>query len=105
MAGTFELFTEMGGRLRIRLVAADGTVLALSEAFDHVKEALNVVEAFREIAGTGLIVDRRAESMAPRPIPPKKVPEVSRQLQQLPFRRHATVRIHCDAPSGVRVPT
>lgn len=98
MAGNFELFTDRGGRFRIRLTAGDGTVLALSEAFDQIRDVLDVVAAFREIAGTGLIVDRRVESAAPPRTPPRRMPEA-------PFRLHKTSRKHCDSPSPVRSAT
>jgi uncharacterized protein YegP (UPF0339 family) len=51
MAGQFEIFTDSESNVRFRLLAADGTVLAISTA--------NGIMAVRECAGTGLISEAR----------------------------------------------
>jgi uncharacterized protein YegP (UPF0339 family) len=55
MAGQFEIFTDDESNVRFRLVAADGTVLAVSRAFEDTRQAANGIMAVRECAGTGLI--------------------------------------------------
>lgn len=55
MAGQFEIFTDAESNVRFRLLAADGTVLAISTAFDDKRQAANGIMAVRECAGTGLI--------------------------------------------------
>ena len=41
MAGQFEIFTDAESNVRFRLIAADGTVLAISTAFDDKRQAAN----------------------------------------------------------------
>ena len=60
MAGQFEIFTDAEANVRFRLLAADGTVLATSGAFDDKREAANAIMAVRECAGTGLIREVRS---------------------------------------------
>jgi uncharacterized protein YegP (UPF0339 family) len=55
MAGQFEIFTDAESNVRFRLLAADGTVLAVSTAFEDKRQAANGIMAVRECAGTGLI--------------------------------------------------
>ena len=55
MAGQFEIFTDAESNVRFRLLAADGTVLAISTAFDDKRQAADGIMAVRECAGTGLI--------------------------------------------------
>ena len=57
LAGTFEI-TEAGEEYFFRLTAADGTVVAVSPMFDSIKGAAAGINAVRENAATGLIVDR-----------------------------------------------
>lgn len=57
MAGTFELFTDPQSHVRFRLLAPDGTVLALSQAFGDKDAAAAAIVDVRECAGTGLIQD------------------------------------------------
>ena len=60
MAGQFEIFTDAESNVRFRLLAADGTVLAISTAFDDKRQAANGIMAVRECAGTGLIREARS---------------------------------------------
>ncbi|OAE02025.1 DUF1508 domain-containing protein [Arthrobacter sp. OY3WO11] len=62
MAGTFELFADEDSRIRFRLVAPDGTVLAVSGQYRDKYQAAAAIEDVRECAGTGLISD-----LAPAP--------------------------------------
>ena len=59
MAGQFEIFTDTESKVRFRLLAADGTVLAISTPFDDKRQAANGIMAVRECAGTGLIREAR----------------------------------------------
>jgi uncharacterized protein len=60
MAGQFEIFTDAESNVRFRLLAADGTLLAISRAFDDKRQAANGIMAVRECAGTGLISEVRS---------------------------------------------
>ncbi|MDD7835498.1 MULTISPECIES: YegP family protein [Paenarthrobacter] len=58
MAGRFEILSDNGQGYRFRLTAADGTVVAESPTFPHLDGVVAGIEAVRENAATGLIVDR-----------------------------------------------
>lgn len=58
MAGKFEILKDGEEAYSFRLTAADGTVLAESPKFDHLKAVVAGINAVRENAATGLIVDR-----------------------------------------------
>jgi uncharacterized protein YegP (UPF0339 family) len=60
MAGQFEIFTDAESNVRFRLLAGDGTVLAISRAFEDKRQAANGIMAVRECAGTGLISEIRS---------------------------------------------
>ena len=64
MAGQFEIFTDAEANVRFRLLAADGTVLAISKAFEDKRQAANGIMAVRECAGTGLIREVRSDPWA-----------------------------------------
>jgi uncharacterized protein len=64
MAGQFEIFTDAEANVRFRLLAADGTVLAISKAFEDKRQAANGIMAVRECAGTGLIREVRSSPRA-----------------------------------------
>jgi len=64
MAGQFEIFTDGDSSVRFRLIAADGTLLAISTAFDDKRQAANAIMAVRECAGTGLIREVRSTPRA-----------------------------------------
>ena len=57
MAGMFELFVDAESCFRFRLTAPDGTVMAVSKAFDDKSAAVAGIAAVREYAGMGLITD------------------------------------------------
>lgn len=57
MAGLFEVFVDAESHFRFRLKAPDGTVVAVSRAFDDKPAAVVGIAAVRECAGTGLITD------------------------------------------------
>ncbi|WP_426996903.1 YegP family protein [Pseudarthrobacter sp. N5] len=58
MAGEFEIHKEGEEIFRFRLRAADGTVVAVSPAFGTLKALVCGINAVRENAATGHIVDR-----------------------------------------------
>ncbi|AMB41547.1 DUF1508 domain-containing protein [Arthrobacter sp. TES] len=58
MAGRFVIVRDNDGTYRFRLTAADGTVVAESPAYKHLKGVVEGIHAVRENAATGLIVDR-----------------------------------------------
>lgn len=57
MAGTFELFVDEDSRIRFRLVAPNGNVLATSGQYPDKYKAADGIKDVRECAGTGLIRD------------------------------------------------
>jgi len=57
MAGLFEVFVDAESHFRFRLKAPDGTVMAISKAFNDKPAAVAGIAAVRECAGTGLITD------------------------------------------------
>ncbi len=61
MAGYFELVDAPDGGYRIRMVDADGTLMAVSVRFPTKRAAVAGVAEAREIAGTGLIRDYSTE--------------------------------------------
>lgn len=58
MAGRFEILKDNDEGYRFRLTAADGTVVAVSPTFTHLEGVIAGINAVRENAATGLIVDR-----------------------------------------------
>ena len=70
MAGTFEIAQAGDKAYFFRLTAADGTVVAVSPLFSSIKSAAAGINAVRENAATGLVVDhsgthRRSTSNRP----------------------------------------
>jgi uncharacterized protein len=57
MAGLFELFVDAQSHVRFRLTAPDGTVMAVSKAFDDKPAAVAGIATVREYAGMGHITD------------------------------------------------
>lgn len=55
MAGIFELFVDEDAKVRFRLLAPDGRVLAVSGQFADRTHAAAAIADVRECAGTGLI--------------------------------------------------
>ena len=62
MAGQFEIFTDAEANVRFRLLGADGTVLAISKAYENKRSAADGIMAVRECAGTGLIKEERSNA-------------------------------------------
>ncbi|GAA3284219.1 DUF1508 domain-containing protein [Paenarthrobacter aurescens] len=60
MAGRFEILRDNNDGYKFRLTAADGTVVAESPTFKHLEGVVAGINAVRENAATGLIVDRSA---------------------------------------------
>jgi uncharacterized protein YegP (UPF0339 family) len=58
LAGTFEIAQAGDKAYFFRLTAADGTVVAVSPLFSSIKSAAAGINAVRENAATGLVVDR-----------------------------------------------
>jgi uncharacterized protein YegP (UPF0339 family) len=57
MAGTFELFTDKGGKFRFNLKASNGQVIASSEAYESKAAALNGIESVRKNAPDATLVE------------------------------------------------
>jgi uncharacterized protein YegP (UPF0339 family) len=64
MAGKFELFVDAESKFRFRVKAQDGTLMAVSAAFDDKSAAVAGIAAVRECAGMGLISDLCSEAGA-----------------------------------------
>ncbi|PVZ53657.1 YegP family protein [Arthrobacter sp. H-02-3] len=85
MAGQFEIFTDSESNVRFRLLAADGTVLAISTAFDDKRQAADGIMAVRECAGTGLISEARSNPWTgPRASRSASPGPISRRRRHLP---------------------
>jgi uncharacterized protein len=57
VAGTFEIIRE-GEAFLFRLTAGDGKVVAVSPRFTTIKGVVDGIEAVRENAAAGFVVDR-----------------------------------------------
>lgn len=57
MAGKFEAFVDQDSYFRFRLLAPDGTVMAVSGPFENKAGLAAGLAAVRECAGTGLVTD------------------------------------------------
>jgi uncharacterized protein YegP (UPF0339 family) len=57
MTGSFEVFVDSESYFRFRLKAPDGTIMAVSMAFEDKPAAVAGITAVREYAGMGLITD------------------------------------------------
>ena len=69
MAGTFEVFLDSESRFRFRLRSPDGTVVAVSGAFEDKRAVAAGIAAVRECAGTGLVTDLSAAAGVGQPAP------------------------------------
>ncbi|MGX5716009.1 YegP family protein [Arthrobacter sp. MAHUQ-56] len=97
MAGNFEVFLDPESLYRFRLLAPDGTVMAVSGAFEDKRDVAAGIAAVRECAGTGLVTDLCPQGSAVRPAaggagvpaepPAVVVPDCGDQ--RLPGRLHA----------------
>jgi uncharacterized protein len=57
MAGIFEVFVDAESYFRFQLKATDGTVMAVSKAFEDKAAAVAGIAAVRDCAGMGLVTD------------------------------------------------
>jgi uncharacterized protein YegP (UPF0339 family) len=79
MAGIFEVFLDSDSLFRFRLKAPDGTVMAVSGAFEDKPAVAAAIAAVRECAGTGLVTDlsaaahRGQRAAASVPVPARSV--------------------------------
>ncbi|MHC6595143.1 YegP family protein [Arthrobacter sp. C152] len=101
MAGNFEVFLDPESMYRFRLLAPDGTVMAVSGAFEDKRGVAAGIAAVRECAGTGLVTDLSHAGAAARPVavavdaaaaPSAELPAVAVTAcddQRLPARLHA----------------
>ena len=60
MAGRFELYTDRGGKYRFRLKASNGQVIAVGEAYETKRSALNGIASVQRNAPGATIVDETA---------------------------------------------
>lgn len=60
MPGKFELFEDANGKYRFRLTAADGAVIAHSEAYSSKSAAKKGVAAVQQHAGDASVIDLTA---------------------------------------------
>jgi uncharacterized protein YegP (UPF0339 family) len=67
MAGMFEVFVDAESYFRFRLRAPDGTIMAVSAAFEDKPSAVAGITAVREYAGMGLITDLCPPGLSIRP--------------------------------------
>jgi uncharacterized protein YegP (UPF0339 family) len=58
MAGHFEVIDAPDGGFRVRMLDADGELMAESVTFPSIRAARKGIELAREIAGTGRVIDR-----------------------------------------------
>jgi uncharacterized protein YegP (UPF0339 family) len=82
LAGIFEI-AEAGEAYFFRLTAADGTVVAVSPLFNTIKGAAAGINAVRENAATGLIVDRSRNGSRPSTSTPAMPPRSFRAATRL----------------------
>ncbi|MDQ0925055.1 uncharacterized protein YegP (UPF0339 family) [Pseudarthrobacter sp. W1I19] len=73
MAGKFEAFVDHDSFFRFRLLAPDGTIMAISGPFDSKTALAAGIAAVRECAGTGLVTDLCPAGTVARQ-PPAAVP-------------------------------
>lgn len=83
MAGKFEAFVDQDSYFRFRLLAPDGTVMAVSGPFEDKSALAAGISAVRECAGTGLVTDlcpagtvtRPASAVTPAAVPAMPQPD------------------------------
>lgn len=64
MAGTVEIIQKGDESFLFRLTSGDGTVVAVSPTFTTIKEVVAGIEAVRENAAAGFVVDHRSSGAA-----------------------------------------
>jgi uncharacterized protein YegP (UPF0339 family) len=57
LAGKFELFADKAGKFRFRLKAANGEIIAVSEAYESKASAKNGIDAVRRNAPDAPVVE------------------------------------------------
>jgi len=57
MAARFECYTDKSGKYRFRLKAANGEVIATSEAYNSKESCLNGIESVKKNAPVAEVVD------------------------------------------------
>ncbi|HKS01429.1 MAG TPA: YegP family protein [Arthrobacter sp.] len=88
MAGVFEVFVDAESHYRFRLMAPNGTVLAISAPFEDKRAAAAGIADVRECAGTGLITDLSpAAPKVQEPAPAEAAATVPAPAPALPSRR------------------
>ncbi len=65
VAGTFEIVSTEEEAFYFRLTADDGTLVAVSPRFKTLKGVVAGINAVRENAATGLVVNRSRRELAP----------------------------------------
>ncbi|MEM8905692.1 MAG: YegP family protein [Actinomycetota bacterium] len=60
MAGKFELYQDKAGKFRFRLKASNGQIIAVGEAYNTKKSALNGIASVQKNAPDAKIVDETA---------------------------------------------
>ncbi|MGZ5371764.1 YegP family protein [Aeromicrobium sp.] len=58
MAAKFELYTDKAGKFRFRLKAGNGQVIAVGEAYESKRAALNGIESIRKNAAGASLDDQ-----------------------------------------------
>lgn len=103
MAGMFELFVDAESYFRFRLTAPDGTVMAVSKAFDNKDAAVAGIAAVREYAGMGLITDVPPTERQATPPEARDFTVQAREVRRIPTADlHARSREIHRATSGHR---
>jgi uncharacterized protein YegP (UPF0339 family) len=68
MAGKFELYTDVAGKFRFRLKAANGQIIAVGEAYESKTSALAGIESIKHNAPVAEVIDlSAAKPGAPKP--------------------------------------
>ena len=57
MAGKFELYTDKAGKVRFRLKAGNGEVIAVGEAYESKAAAAKGIESIKKNAPTAEVID------------------------------------------------
>lgn len=62
MAGKFELYQDKAGKYRFRLKSGNGQVIAVGEAYESKRAAVNGIESVRKNAGEARMDDQTGVS-------------------------------------------
>jgi uncharacterized protein len=60
MAGKFELYKDAAGKLRFRLKASNGEIIAVGEAYESKSAALNGIDSVKRNAADAAVDDQTA---------------------------------------------